>query len=165
MEHGHLSERCLERECSMRGIVFFLFLLKTSPKVVSSSFPVGVWVIKVGAFLFFFKDSLGMLAATLIFLASSTSSAMLMLGNILFTKKTSKWLITVAELFSPRVGNVECKLSEHRGCTLWSTSRRCLKKLQVRQELTDSLIFWRKIFQAPITLEFRFRVLVKGKFV
>ena len=120
-----------EWECSVGGIVVFLFLLKTSLKVVSSSCLVGVWVIKAGAFLFYFKDSLSMLVATLIFLVSSASSALLMLDNVLSAKKTSKWLIAIAKLFSPRVGNEEyqCKLSEHQECTLWSTSRRCQKQL------------------------------------
>ena len=111
----------------------FLFLLKTSPEVVSSSCSVGAWVIVTKAFLFFFKDSLGILATVLVFLASSASSALLMLDNILFAKKTSKWLIAVVELFSPRVGSDEyrCKPSKHRGCTLWSTSRRYQKRLSI----------------------------------
>ena len=105
------------------------FSLKTSPRVVSSSCSIEAWVIMTGAFFFRVKESLGMLATVVIFLAISASSALMMLDNILPAKKTSKWLITIPELFSPRGGNEEYhyKLSKHQGCTLWSTRRRCQK--------------------------------------
>jgi len=82
--------RSSECECLVEGVVASRFLLKTSPEVVCSSESVGVWVITARAFLFCAKDSLGKLAAALIFLVSSASSTLLMFESILSAKKTNK---------------------------------------------------------------------------
>ena len=83
-----------EGECLVGGVVAFLFLLKTSPEVVSSSCSVGAWVIVIRSFIFWVKESLGMLVVALIFLAISASSALLIWVKILYAKKISKWLIS-----------------------------------------------------------------------
>ena len=115
-----------ECECSTGGVVAFLFLLKTNPKVVSSSCSVEVWATIFGAF-FGLRDSSGILAIALILFAISFSSFLFILDNILSAKKTSEWLITIVKLVTPRIGNGEYryKPSEHRECTISSEGRKC----------------------------------------
>ena len=63
-------------------------------------------------------------------LASSASSSLLILDNILSVKKTSKWLMAIIELALPKVGNEEYqyRLSRHQGDTLWLAYRRCQRQ-------------------------------------